>query len=137
MGYHNPPISWRELEARLSGTGVVPDGGDGPGFSRGRDPYLPPSVPAPEATVPYAELHAHSNFSFLDGASSPEALVEEAVRLGLAALALTDHDGFGGTPRFAEAASEHGLRTIHGSELRLGLDPLAGSDPDPSGQHFG
>ena len=136
MGYHNPPISWRELEARLSGTGVVPDGGDGPGFSRGRDPYLPPSVPAPEATVPYAELHAHSNFSFLDGASSPEALVEEAVRLGLAALALTDHDGFGGTPRFAEAASEHGLRTIHGSELRLGLDPLAGSDPDPSGQHL-
>ena len=54
--------------------------------------------------MPYAELHCHSNFSFLDGASHPEELVEEAVRLGLHALALTDHDGFYGVVRFAEAA---------------------------------
>ncbi|MBN8882688.1 MAG: PHP domain-containing protein, partial [Salana multivorans] len=43
--------------------------------------------------VPYAELHAHSAFSFLDGASEPGELVDEAARLGLDALALTDHDG--------------------------------------------
>ena len=54
--------------------------------------------------VHYAELHCHSNFSFLDGASHPEELVEEAARLGLAALALTDHNGFYGVVRFAEAA---------------------------------
>jgi error-prone DNA polymerase len=46
--------------------------------------------------VPYAELHCHSYYSFLDGASAPEQLVEESVRLGLHALALTDHDGFYG-----------------------------------------
>ena len=46
--------------------------------------------------VEYAELHAHSAFSFLDGVSPPERLVTEAVRLGLSGLALTDHDGFHG-----------------------------------------
>ena len=49
----------------------------------------------------YAELHCHTNFSFLDGASHPEELVAEAARLGLAALAVTDHDGFYGIVRFA------------------------------------
>jgi hypothetical protein len=58
----------------------------------------------PGASAVYAELHCHSNFSFLDGASHPEELAEEAARLGLAALALTDHDGFYGVVRFAEAA---------------------------------
>ena len=49
----------------------------------------------------YAELHCHTNFSFLDGASHPEELAEEAARLGLAGLAVTDHDGFYGVVRFA------------------------------------
>src|SRR6185369_5067439 len=69
----------------------------------------------------YAELHCHSNFSFLDGASHPEELVEEAARLGLAALACTDHDGFYGVVRFAEAARPLGLPTVFGTELTLGL----------------
>jgi len=56
----------------------------------------------------YAELHCHSNFSFLDGASHPEELVEEAARLELAALALTDHDGCYGAVRLAGVA--HGVR---------------------------
>ncbi len=55
-------------------------------------------------TEAYAELHAHSGFSFLDGSSDPEELVAEADRLGLQALALTDHHGFYGVVRFAEAA---------------------------------
>ena len=67
----------------------------------------------------YAELHAHSAFSFLDGVSSPEKLVAEAVRLGLSGLALTDHDGFHGAARFAEAAEGTGLPTVFGSELTL------------------
>ena len=76
----------------------------------------------------YAELHCHTNFSFLDGASHPEELVEEAARLGLAALAVTDHDGFYGVVRFAEAARPLGLPTVFGTELTLGL----GSEPVPS-----
>jgi len=74
--------------------------------------------------VPYAELHCHSNFSFLDGAAHPEQLVEEAVRLGLDALALTDHDGFYGVVRFAEAARAVGLPTVFGAEI--GLTPGLG-----------
>ena len=69
--------------------------------------------------MPYAELHCHSNFSFLDGASHPEELVTEAARLGLEALALTDHNGFYGIVRFAEAARELGMPTIFGTELTL------------------
>ena len=72
-------------------------------------------------TVPYAELHCHSNFSFLDGASHPEELVEEADRLGLEALALTDHDGVYGVVRFAEAAEAVGVPAVFGVELTLGL----------------
>ena len=69
--------------------------------------------------MPYAELHAHSAYSFLDGASTPEELVEEAVRLDLRAIALTDHDGLYGVVRFAEAAKELDMRTVFGAELSL------------------
>jgi error-prone DNA polymerase len=87
---------------------------------------------------PYAELHCHSNASFLDGASPPEELVEEAVALGLEALALTDRDGMYGVVRFAEAAKEVGLRTVFGAELTLGLASARPTmpDPDPSGDHL-
>ena len=70
--------------------------------------------------VGYAELHCHTNFSFLDGASHPEELAEEAHRLGLAGLAVTDHDGLYGVVRFAVAAQEVGLPTVFGAELTLG-----------------
>ena len=68
--------------------------------------------------VPYAELHAHSAFSFLDGASQPEEMVAEAVRLGLSALAITDHDGLYGVVRFAEAARDAGLDTVWPGDRR-------------------
>ena len=69
--------------------------------------------------VPYAELHCHSNFSFLDGASHPEELATEAARLGLEALAITDHNGFYGVVRFAEAAKAVGLPTVFGTEINV------------------
>ena len=69
--------------------------------------------------MPYAELHCHTNFSFLQGASHPEELVEEAVRLGLEALAVTDRNGFYGVVRFAEAARAVGLPTVFGAEVTL------------------
>ena len=62
------------------------------------------------AQTPYAELHCHTNFSFLDGASAPDDLVERAVELGLSGLAVTDHNGLYGAVRFvsaAEAFSRH------------------------------
>jgi len=121
MGWNNPNMPWGELERRLSGrrrppgaptgAGEPGDGGDSPAWSRKRGAYDPrpderPQPPS-EPTVPYAELHCHSNFSFLDGASHPEELVEEAVRLGLHAISLADHDGLYGIVRLAEAAAAY------------------------------
>src|SRR5271170_6164357 len=84
----------------------------------------------------YAELHCHSNFSFLDGASHPEELVEVAARLGISALALTDHDGFYGVVRFAEAARVVGLPTVFGAELSLAPAVARTGEPDPAGTHL-
>ncbi|WP_153002061.1 PHP domain-containing protein, partial [Leucobacter chromiiresistens] len=91
---------------------------------RGRPPPAPPGP-----VVPYAELHAHSHFSFLDGASSPEQLIAEASRLQLAGIALTDHDGFYGAAAFADAADALARRspeaappTVYGAELSPRLD---------------
>jgi error-prone DNA polymerase len=67
----------------------------------------------------YFELHAHSAFSFLDGASHPVELAAEAVRQGHGAMALTDHDGLHGAMEFAQAALAYGLRPITGAELTL------------------
>ncbi|UOE45100.1 error-prone DNA polymerase [Agromyces larvae] len=169
MGWNNPEIPWSELERTLSDrrrpdqsrSKLIADGGDSPAWSRKRHPYRP-SVPFDQLrgpldgpVVPYAELHAHSAYSFLDGASMPEQLVEEAVRLGLTGLSLTDHDGFYGIVRFAEAAESFpDLTTVFGAELSLGLEkrPLSSSKgaqpngslrraqgaprPDPEGDHL-
>jgi error-prone DNA polymerase len=149
VGWNNPDVPWSELEAVLAGRprdggsmtgGPEVDGGDGPAFSRKRDRYVPPEIgPGIESgapAVPYAELHCHSNFSFLDGASHPEELVEQARRLGLSALALTDHDGMYGVVRFAEAAAEVGLPTVFGTELSLGLPAPQNGVADPAGSHL-
>jgi error-prone DNA polymerase len=167
MGWDNPAIPWRELERRLSGRpdpsnagpGAYdlngkprpPDGGDSPAWSRKREHYEPSDEFSQRSerrpnSIPYAELHAHSSFSFLDGASSPEELAEEAARLGLTALTLTDHDGMYGVVRFAEAAEALGLATGFGAELSLDVAlPATKAElliaarvgvPDPPGQHL-
>lgn len=82
-------------------------------------------------TSPYAELHAHSNFSFLDGASHPERLVERAAELGYEALAVTDHDGFYGLVKFWSAARHLGLPAVYGAELTL---DVGGPDAPPEGE---
>lgn len=144
MGWNNPSIPWSELERKLSdrrrpgGPSLIADGGDSPAWSRKRHPYRPSEgLEAPAGPiVPYAELHAHSAFSFLDGASSPEQLVEEAHRLGLSGLAITDHDGFYGIVRFAEAAESFPeLATVFGAELSLGLTEPQMGVADPEGEH--
>ena len=65
----------------------------------------------------YAELHCHSAYSFLDGASLPEELAATASQLGYDALALTDHNGVFGSMEHAQAAAALGLRAIHGAEV--------------------
>ncbi|MBA2275284.1 MAG: PHP domain-containing protein, partial [Chloroflexi bacterium] len=67
----------------------------------------------------YAELHGHTNFSFLDGASGAGDLVERALELGLSALAVTDHQGLYGAVRFSSAAAEAGLHAVIGMEIEL------------------
>jgi error-prone DNA polymerase len=67
----------------------------------------------------YVELHAHSAYSFLDGASLPEELAARAAELGYDALALTDHDGVYGSLEFAQAAKHFGVRAITGAEVTL------------------
>ncbi len=70
----------------------------------------------------YAELHCHSAFSFLDGASLPDELVAAALELGHTSLALTDHNTVSGAMEFAVSAQALGLRPIHGAELDLAPD---------------
>ncbi|MEO7125960.1 MAG: error-prone DNA polymerase [Nakamurella sp.] len=142
MSFSNPPVPWEELSRVLAG---APPHDSGP---RGRIHTVPSAGPSksallttplpmtPSTRVPYAELHCHSAFSFLDGASTPEQLVAESVRLGLDALALTDHNGFYGAVRFAEAAREAGLKTLYGAELSLNLPAPQFGQPDPAGEHL-
>ncbi|GLZ30392.1 error-prone DNA polymerase [Lentzea sp. NBRC 105346] len=146
MGWNNPPVRWKELERALSGKPWKQpgDGGDSPAWTHHRERYVAPPEfelrvderDTTRARVPYAELHCHSNFSFLDGASHPEELVERAQQLGLDAIALTDHDGMYGVVRFAEAAKELGVKTVFGAELSLGLENVPNGVPDPEGDHL-
>ncbi len=142
MGWHNGPPSWAEMERVLDGkprhageaAPAVP-AGDAP-LSHKRGSYTAkPTALRARSAVAYAELHTHSAYSFLDGASTPEELVEEAARLGLRALALTDHDGLYGAVRFAEAATELGVSTVFGAELSLSSVPRT-EQPDPPGPHL-
>jgi error-prone DNA polymerase len=87
----------------------------------------------------YIELHCASAFSFLQGASLPETLVERAAALGYPALALLDADGVYGAPRFHKAAQRAGLKAIIGAEITIGIGDWGsgiGGDPgfrDPTG----
>ena len=86
--------------------------------------------------VPYVELHAHSVFSFLDGASTPLELAAAAADLGYPAFALTDHDGVWGSMEFVQACKGFGMRAITGAEVtvRVGrpAGPVAAGEPPPA-----
>ncbi|OPE45466.1 error-prone DNA polymerase, partial [Mycobacterium intermedium] len=145
MGWGNGPPSWAEMERVLDGkprhagapAPAVP--ADDAPVSHKRGAYRPAAKDRVRSSVAYAELHAHSAYSFLDGASTPEELVEEAARLDLRALALTDHNGLYGAVRFAEAAAELDVRTVFGAELSLSASSASEprtEQPDPPGPHL-
>src|SRR5438034_4101099 len=79
----------------------------------------PLRIPHSAFRIMYIELHCHSAFSFLDGASLPEQLALTASQLGYPALALTDHNGLYGSMAFAQEAKHRGLQAITGSEVTL------------------
>ena len=147
-------MPWRELERHLSwgsqhtgrdddATAAEPDRGL-PRARRGEAGRRPVTrLPVPDGQPgAWAELHCHSSYSFLDGASSPEDLVTEAAERGLSALAITDHDGMYGVPQFAQAAARlqasDGIRigTVFGAELSLDLPGGQTGVPDPCGRHL-
>jgi error-prone DNA polymerase len=139
MGWNNPAVPWRELRRRMAWRAE-----DEPAPRPLAAPDPPPR-PGPavrrEDAAPWAELHCHSSFSFLDGAATPGELVAEAARLGLETLALTDHDGMYGVPQFAQAAGrlrDQGIRlgTVFGTELSLDLTSAQTGVPDPEGRHL-
>src|SRR5215475_2608100 len=144
MGWDNPPVPWRELQRRPSwGAGEPADDDEADRSPPRPVTRLPAPAPAAGPVPPWAELHCHSSYSFLDGASSPAELVAEAARRGLEALAITDHNGMYGVPQFAQAAAKLAdqtgvtLGTVFGAELSvnpLGIE-RAGA-PDPAGQHL-
>ncbi|MBC9944466.1 error-prone DNA polymerase [Leucobacter sp. cx-328] len=138
-GWHNPKITWSELERRLSGR---PDAGAQVAATPPAEKVSPRqgSAHTPErddSHIPYAELHAHSHYSFLDGASSPQQLIRTAAELDLDGIAITDHDGLYGAARFAEEATAFpNVRTVYGAELSLGLDVPQLGAIDPVGTHL-
>src|SRR6266567_2765994 len=152
MGWDNPPVPWREFERRLSWrqSGKTAKSDDAPGNSDAPDnsdaaeisPVTPlPVTPLPVTPpVPWAELHCHSSYSFLDGASAPSDLICEAAKIGLTAIAITDHDGMYGVPQFAQAATRFksskaglgsDLATVFGAELSLDI-PAASTRAPPT-----
>ncbi|MGC2941595.1 error-prone DNA polymerase [Brevibacterium sp. FAM 24638] len=165
MGFSNPRTPWSKLARRLEGKDSVDrsavdkhaDGSDAPAFSRpdryqvsvgpggsdGRSRYGAGTGQGPDGgpllqrtSVDWAELHVHSQFSFLDGASDPEELVAAGAAAGLSSLALTDHNGLYGAVRFAHAAAEVGLDTVFGSELSVGLTEKIPGQTDPDATHL-
>src|SRR4029079_4752113 len=88
--------------------------------SRGAPPAkLPRSMPRRPPPPPYVELHAASAFSFLNGASLPEDLAQQAAAVDLPALALLDANGVYGAPRFHQVAKQAGIRALVGAEVVL------------------
>ncbi len=83
----------------------------------------------------YVELHLHSNFSFLDGASPPSAMVRRAAELGMQALAITDNQGVYGAVKLAAACREHGVKPIYGAEITV-ADDISADDGDCAAGHL-
>ncbi|MEZ4501115.1 MAG: DNA polymerase III subunit alpha [Dehalococcoidia bacterium] len=126
---HAPPTAerWEAFAARRAKEIDAYVEADTPRSMAPRDPLEPIPLEVLDGT-PYVELHLHSNYSLLEGASSIDELVWHAALQGHRALALTDHEGLFGAMEFARAAKEAGLRPITGLELTVVEDVLEGHE---------
>jgi error-prone DNA polymerase len=88
-------------------------------------------------SAPYVELHCHSAYSFLDGASLPQELARRAGELGHAALALTDHNSVSGSMELAQIAADYGVRAIHGAEIDVAIEPARPGERPRDGDDAG
>src|SRR5689334_9126641 len=104
--------TWRSATARSAGCSAIASANAGSSTACSIDAVRPDGAM-------YVELHAASAFSFLDGATLPEALIARAAALGYPAIALLDRDGVYGAPRFHLAAKKAGLKAIIGAEITL------------------
>ncbi|MEV7021927.1 error-prone DNA polymerase [Kitasatospora sp. NPDC093558] len=141
MGFtSHPTTSWRDLHRVMTGNPpagdrtVVPFPDPAPHPAPDASPR-PPTAARPDGTG-WAELHVHSSFSFLDGASDPADLVAEAARLGTEALAITDHDGLYAAAVLAAEARRVGLATVFGAELTLNATTAPTGTADQDGEHL-
>ncbi|MGW6913349.1 error-prone DNA polymerase [Kitasatospora sp. NPDC054939] len=155
MGFTNhPETPWRDLHRALTGGApsdehtVLPFPGPPTPPQQSPPDRTPPEQPPPPQAADdrggrggpggpgWAELHVHTSFSFLDGASDPAELVAEAARLGIEALAVTDHDGLYAAAVFAAEARRVGLTTVFGAELTLDADLAPTGVADQDGEHL-
>src|SRR5262245_7717435 len=90
-----------------------------------RQPDLSGPVPVPASPGHYAELRCRTNFSFLEGASHPDELVQRAAELGYAALAITDRNSLAGVVRAHVAAKQLGMKLLIGAEVTPDDAPAA------------
>ncbi|MEE1783125.1 error-prone DNA polymerase [Streptomyces sp. SP17BM10] len=140
MGFNSHhDLPWAELHRRMTGSHPARHEGE-----RTVLPF-PGPPPRPEPAPPrtggrggpgWAELHVHSTYSFLDGASDPADLVAEAARLGTETLAITDHDGLYAAAVFAAEARRAGIGTVFGAELTLDAALAPTGVPDQDGEHL-
>ncbi len=103
--------------------------------SRGLSRIAERRIEPAENAIPWAELHCHSSYSFLDGASDPQQLITVAAALGLSAIAITDHDGMYGVPQFAQAAARFRQKAAESNAsgragVGEGAVPSEGRGPD-------
>ena len=147
MGFNNPDVPWKELERTLSDRARAgrtrrgpagANGGDSPAWSPVRSAYVPPpdaGAAGRRRALRRAPLPLHLQLP-RRGQPRPRSWPRRRPASGLEALALTDHDGFYGVVRFAEAARAVGVPTVFGAELSLGLTRPQNGKPDPEGTHL-
>jgi error-prone DNA polymerase len=134
MGWNNPAMSWAELERRLSG---LPGADDAPCLAQAAAARRDATIDAARDVTPYAELHCALPLQLpRRGQLTAEPWWRRPCGSGCTRSPLTDHDGFHAAPLLAEAAAVHGLSTVYGAELSLGLTRPQNGVPDPEGSHL-
>ncbi|MDH6129932.1 error-prone DNA polymerase [Kitasatospora sp. GP82] len=138
MGFTSHPTTpWRDLHRAMTGSPDLADRTVVPFPGPVSEPAPRPRPSGSGGSGPgWAELHVHSTFSFLDGASDVADLVDEAANLGIEAIAVTDHDGLYAAAVLAAEARRTGIATVFGAELTLDATLAPTGVADQDGEHL-